>query len=89
MSQDQTFVMILIVTTSVIYGALRIIRGPIGAALARRISGSSEGDGRHDEEINQLRERVAELEERVDFTERVLLQQPERGQVPAGGEQQS
>lgn len=89
MSQDQTFALILIVTTSVIYGVLKIIRGPIGAALARRISGSSEGDGRHDEEINQLRERVAELEERVDFTERVLLQQPERGQVPAGGEEQS
>jgi hypothetical protein len=87
-SEDQTFALILIVTTSVIYGVLKIIRGPIGAALARRISGSVEGDGRQNEEINELRTRVAELEERVDFTERVLLQQPERGQVPAGGEQQ-
>lgn len=89
MNQTQTFVMILIVTTSVIYGVLKIIKGPIGAAVARRISGSVDDDGRHDEELNELRARVAELEERVDFTERVLLQQPERGQVPAGGEQQS
>ena len=86
MSQDQTFALILIVTTSVIYGVLKIIRGPIGAALARRISGSAEGDGHQDEEINQLRARVAELEERVDFTERVLLQQQERGHIPAGGD---
>lgn len=81
MSQDQTFALILIVTTSVIYGALKIIRGPIGAALARRISGAAEPDGRQEEEINQLRARVAELEERVDFTERVLLQQPDRSSV--------
>jgi hypothetical protein len=85
-SQDQTFALILIVTTSVIYGMLKIIKGPIGAALARRISGTVEGDGRQDEEINQLRVRVAELEERMDFTERVLLQQQERGQIPAGGD---
>ncbi len=84
MSQDQTFALILIVTTSVIYGVLKIIKGPIGAALARRISGSVESDGGQEEEITQLRARVAELEERMDFTERVLLQQPERSNVPAG-----
>lgn len=86
MSQDQTFALILIVTTSIIYGVLKIIRGPIGAAVARRISGSVEANGSQDEELNQLRARVAELEERMDFTERVLLQQSERGQVPAGGD---
>lgn len=86
MSQDQTFALILIVTTSVIYGVLKIIKGPIGAALARRISGSTEGDGRQEEEIHQLRARVAELEERMDFTERVLLQQPDRSGIPGGQE---
>jgi hypothetical protein len=85
-SQDQTFALILIVTTSVIYGVLKIIKGPIGAALARRISGAAEGDGHRDEEMQQLRARVAELEERVDFTERVLLQQPDRSGI--AGEQE-
>jgi hypothetical protein len=85
-NQDQTFALILIVTTSVIYGVLKIIKGPIGAALARRISGSVESDGRHDEEMSQLRARVAELEERVDFAERVLLQQPDRAGIPGAQE---
>jgi hypothetical protein len=85
-NQDQTFALILIVTTSVIYGVLKIIKGPIGAALARRISGSVEPDDRREEEISQLRARVAELEERVDFTERVLLHQPDRSGIPGAQE---
>jgi hypothetical protein len=38
------------------------------------------------DESDQLRERIAELEERLDFAERLLAQKREAGQLPAGGE---
>jgi hypothetical protein len=83
---DQTFAIVLILIASVVFGTVKVLKGPIGTALSRRLTGSLESHD-HDEEVSQLRARVAELEERMDFTERVLLQQPERGQVLTGGEQ--
>lgn len=35
-------------------------------------------------DLEQLRSRVLELEERVDFTERLLAQRREEGQLPGG-----
>lgn len=65
--------------------AVLIFRGPLGKALGRRLEGAAgqnpEGDGHRlvefearlaDLEANQTR--VAELEERVDFAERLLAQ---------------
>ena len=37
------------------------------------------------EELHELRGRMAELEERLDFTERLLAQQREPEQLPRGG----
>jgi hypothetical protein len=37
------------------------------------------------DELDALRRQVAELAERVDFTERLLAQQQERPQVAGGG----
>jgi flagellar biosynthesis/type III secretory pathway M-ring protein FliF/YscJ len=86
-STDQTFIIVLILIASAIFtfAAAKLFKGPIGHALARRIAGAQPEPDR-DAEVAELRARVAELEERVDFTERVLLQQQERGQVSAGGE---
>ena len=36
--------------------------------------------------LDQLRREVSELQERMDFTERILLQNQERPQVAKGGE---
>ncbi len=60
-----------------------IFRGPLGQALARRLEA---GAGRHDGQdatlhtLDELRGRMAELEERVDFAERLLAQarEPDR-----------
>jgi hypothetical protein len=59
--------------------AVVILRGPVGKALARRIEG---GAGVADDRVRQLEARiqeleasqgrVAELEERMDFAERLL-----------------
>ena len=87
MNSDQTFGIILVLVVSIVFAFAKIMRGPIGEALARRLGGKAEESGR-DGEIAELRARVGELEERVDFAERVLLQQPERTQLPAGGSAQ-
>jgi hypothetical protein len=85
-STDQTFAIFLVVIASAIltFAIARLFKGPIGEALGRRIAGAQPEPDR-DAEVAELRARVAELEERMDFTERVLLQ-PERGQVSAQGE---
>lgn len=60
---------------------------PIGRGLADRIrrrGGASEPDPAVLEELARLREDVAELHERVDFTERLLAQRNEASRLPSG-----
>lgn len=66
-----------------IIGLSHAMRGPLGKALADRIAGRA--GGRMEGEVasgdvDELRQRLAELEERLDFTERVLAraQEPHR-----------
>jgi hypothetical protein len=74
-----------IVPAMIVLGIVAAItlRGPVGQALAMRIRGdplSSElGESLH-AELDDLRARVLELEERLDFSERLLAQSsdPER-----------
>lgn len=57
-----------------------VLKGPVGQALAARISGeasSAELQGEALAELDDLRARVAELEERQDFSERMLAQKGE------------
>jgi len=64
-------------------GGAVVLRGPIGKALAERLAGRRLGAGGPDHEqaeqldraladLEDMKHRVAELEERQDFTERVL-----------------
>ena len=61
--------------------AIFTFRGPLGAALATRISGQAQHElevpPEMYAELDELRGRVAELEERVDFSERLLTQKSE------------
>ena len=73
-------------------GLLGATLGPIGQAWGRRIEAKISGGGQQSEELAQrvadleaCAQRVAELEERVDFAERMLSQQREADQLPAGG----
>jgi hypothetical protein len=70
-------------------GTAWVLRGPVGQAIARAIGGATpelppEIPGEVYGELDELRARVAELEERVDFSERLLTSkgQDERGQAP-------
>lgn len=71
-----------------------ILRGPLGRALADRVARRGPApDGRSAEiaadallELDNLKQRLAELEERQDFTERMLTRAREHGDLgPAGG----
>ncbi len=63
-------------------------RGDVGRALARRIEHGPAGaaDGETQAELDDMRGRVAELEERVDFAERLLSRQRETAQLPGDGD---
>ena len=60
---------------------------PVGRALADRLRGHG-GEAAQDPElladVEALRQEVAELHERVDFTERMLLNNPERKELGKG-----
>ncbi len=59
----------------------------IGRALADRIRGGSDAAEPHPallEEMDRLRHDVVELQERVEFTERILAARRESGQLDAG-----
>jgi hypothetical protein len=56
------------------------LKGPVGKALGDRLLGDSAAAGLSEEdlaELEDLRNRVAELEERQDFSERLLAQRNE------------
>ncbi len=69
--------------------AWMISLSPLGKALAERLrhgptprgAGTAEDHGELLENVEQLRREVAELAERVDFTERLLGQQQASGQL--------
>lgn len=80
------------ITLFVSIAAIFIFRGPIGKAIGDRIAGRGlEGDSLREAdalhaEMDELRGRLSEVEERVDFTERMLARQSERRELPGGTE---
>ena len=85
MSPDQ--VLLIVIASITAWTVTRVFRGPLGDAIARRIGGGGgqTESGSRDHEIAELQTRVAELEERLDFTERVLLQDRQAGELRQGG----
>lgn len=59
---------------------------PARKAMLRKIEGSAHGADPHLlEEVDQWRERMGELEERLDFAERLLAQPRDAAELPPGG----
>jgi hypothetical protein len=69
--------------------AVFILRGPFGRALADRLSGRRHDDADLQElrgEVEDLRRQLGEVQERLDFAERLLARQDERAAaLPKGG----
>jgi hypothetical protein len=70
-------------------GAVAILRGPIGKALADRLAGRvpqvlPPADHGLRDEVEDLRYRMTDLEERLDFAERMLAQHRQPEQLGSG-----
>jgi hypothetical protein len=74
--------------------AVALLFGPIGSAVARRIGGRPDpGDAQAEieemrarvtVEVDDLRNRLGEVEERLDFAERLLTHGDPANQLPGG-----
>ncbi len=77
---------IVIIAVVLLIGLLKIFRGPVGAALADRLRGGT--PARHDvqlmAEVDAMKTRLAEVEERLDFAERLLARRESTDQLPGG-----
>jgi hypothetical protein len=78
-----------------VMGAVGVSFSPIGRALARRVGGDKgeQAEGAALAEVDALREdvqalrgEVGEMQERLDFAERLLAQVRTQGKLPAGGQ---
>lgn len=81
-------IMTVVAIAAALIAAIFIL-GPVARAFARRVEGRVP-DALQDElehmkgkvlDMDDLRARLAEVEERLDFTERILAQQPPPGQL--------
>jgi hypothetical protein len=82
MDPDAVGPMVVMTVISLSVAAIVILRGPVGRALGRRIEGTGAPDAdllHRVEELEtrllaaeQVEGRLAEVEERLDFTERLL-----------------
>lgn len=84
---------VVIIALAMVAG-FTIVFWPLMRALARRIEGKARTDPALLEEMDQMRQRLAEvdtltfrlgeLEERLDFAERMLAQRKEPNRLPGG-----
>ena len=83
--------MVVLSVISISVAAILILRGPIGRALGKRLEGTSAPDSdlvQRVEEletrllvVEQVEGRLAEVEERLDFAERLLAGEKKAAQV--------
>ena len=83
----------IVISGIMVWGGVQVFRGPIGHAIARWFGGTGQGetDPALLEELDQLRGvvsrvegHVTELEERLDFAERLLAQREESPRLREG-----
>lgn len=75
----------VIVAVALAIGMVKIFKRPVGVAIAERIRGATPAeDPALAADVEHLRGRLAEVEERLDFAERLLAQAREADQLPVG-----
>jgi hypothetical protein len=77
---------VVIAIVALCLGLAKILRGPVGEALGDRLRHGprTRSDATLVAEIDELKARLAEVEERLDFAERLLAAGREIDQLPEG-----
>lgn len=73
----------MLVLIAVTIATVKLLTGPIGVAIGDRIRGAARA-GRNQElaaEVDRLQARLSEVEERLDFAERLLARAGEADQI--------
>ena len=65
---------------------VKIFRGPFGQAIADRLRGTAPPDPGVLDELETVKTRLAEVEERLDFAERMLAQGEQAQRLPGRGD---
>jgi len=79
----------MLVLIAFAFAAMKIFTGPLGVAIGDRLRGGrreSPQDHLLAAEMDQLRTRLAEVEERLDFAERLLARGASADQIPGGAQ---
>jgi hypothetical protein len=64
---------------------VKLLRGPVGQAIADRLRGAPAPDHRLLDELDAVKARLAEVEERLDFAERILAKSEQAERLPGRG----
>lgn len=91
---EEVFVLTMFALVATVGILLAVIMGPIGRAFGRKVEGRNFAEGdvqglREDlqashAELADLRREMGELQERMDFAERLLAARPDQAGLPAG-----
>lgn len=65
---------------------VKLLKGPLGQAIADRLRGTGPLDPGVLDELEAVKTRLAEVEERLDFTERMLAQGAQAQRLPGRGD---
>ena len=75
---------ILVIVAAVV--VVKLLKGPLGHAMADRLRGAPPPDPGVLEELDAVKTRLAEVEERLDFAERLLAKAEQAGRLPGRGD---
>jgi Tfp pilus assembly protein PilO len=80
---------VVIAIIAFVLGMAKILRGPVGDAMADRVRHGprTRTDAAVMADMDELKARLAEVEERLDFAERLLAAGREVDQLPGGARQ--
>lgn len=95
MNPNDVAPMVVMIVVAVSIAAILILRGPVGKAFARRLESGTARDAGLERRLEEMearllaaeqgQARLEELEERVDFTERVLARDKPKASLERGG----
>jgi hypothetical protein len=77
--------LIAIVAVVVAIIVVKLLKGPVGQALADRLRGAPPVDPGVLDELEAVKTRLAEVEERLDFAERMLAKGEQAERLPGRG----